>query len=139
MNILKLNNRIINLDHVSIIRFDIAHNKIFFNMNYAIQITDDTYIQDYASLEYSNDLQDLIENALKNIKKFVYNNDNSYINLESASSLKFIKDDNRIIVNLCNPHTYTINDKKKVIAEFIYIKNQSEEDFERISSIMENL
>lgn len=124
----------INLDNVSHIKIDEANDRIYFNMNYAIQHSDGMYIQDYIYVPIST------ENLLKLgelDKSFIKYEHNRYVNIHAISSFKYDESHERIIVNLNTPHTYTISGKSKVLAEFIYVNEVTQIKFEEFVKALE--
>jgi hypothetical protein len=147
MQTLRLENKVINLEHVTSIKFDVSHRKIFFNMDYAIQLKDGSFIQDFIALDLEENFKiyekifskELCLNKVLMFKNFYWCDENTLLNLKSISSLKYVPELQRIIVNLNNPHTYEIKNQKKVLADFIYIEHVNQKDFEEFLVKMESL
>lgn len=139
MNIQVVNNRVINLENVSTIKVDEVKERIYFNMNFAIQNSNGTYIQDYVYVKNTEDTLNSIINNLNTCAGFIKYDKNKWVNLKQISSMKYDKESKRIIMNLSNPHTYEFQHGSKVLAEFIYMENVTEDDFLRITNIIRGL
>ena len=147
MQILKVGNKVINLEHVTSIKFDIPHGKIFFNMDYSIILKDGSFIPDFISLDLEENFyiyekifsKEMCLNKVLMFKQFYWCDENTLLNLKSISSLKYIPELNRVIANLNNQHTFEIKNQKKVMADFIYIEHVSQKDFDELLEKMESL
>lgn len=139
MNILTVNNRVINLDKVSTVKVDETKGRIYFNMNFATQNSNGIYMQDFVYVKLSDETLEIISSVLNSNQGFITYDEHKWVNLTQVSSLKYDESEKRVIVNLCNPHTYTFPHGNKVLAEFIYIENTEPETFNNIVKFMENM
>lgn len=138
MNIQRVHNRVINLDKVSTVKVDDVKERIYFNMNFATQNSNGVYIQDYVYVKNTEDTLQNVTVNLSNCEEFIEYDKNKWVNLKHISSMKYDEEAHRIIMNLSNPHTYEFPHGSKVLAEFIYMENVDEQDFDRITSILFN-
>jgi len=127
MSFIKTNDKIVNLMNVSNINVLRDKNRIVFNMNYGIELSD-KIISDYVYWDF-----DSVNSLDKNIDllyktdyfkdNFISKtNDNGYINIKEISSVKFCKHKFRIIFNLS--HTISFKNKNgeyKTTSEFVYV------------------
>jgi hypothetical protein len=118
---INLNYKWINTDHVATVKIDHDKNRIYFSMDYAI-VKDGIFTQDFIFIEKNEENLELLYEIMNNINFIQYNKDR-YVNRNAISSFKYDHKNNRIIVNLCSPHTYNINNETKVLPEFVYIDN----------------
>ena len=139
MNIQVVNNRVINLENVSTIKVDEVKERIYFNMNFATQNSNGTYIQDYVYVKNTEDTLNSITSNLNTCDGFIKYDENKWINLKQISSMKYDEESKRVIMNLSNPHTYEFRHGSKVLAEFIYMENVTEDDFLHITNIIKVL
>jgi len=146
-----IDEKFINLEHVSCISLDYSRDKIIFQMDYAIQINEKNRkdnsnrskiterrittgyivvygIQDGLNLlktkKYFN--QFFIQKGLKNDVENV-----GYINLEKITSIKYEPDKNRVIINFSNTVSYYDFEKGEVLtSEFLYLNFLSDTQYE---------
>jgi len=124
---LQINDKIINLKNVSNINILRNNNRIIFNLNYNIELHD-KIISDYVYLDTINedDMKDKLDYLYKDEyfkENFIkQNKKNGYININEISSIKFIKNKNRVIFNLAHPVTFKkYNGDKHITSEFVFV------------------
>lgn len=128
---IKTNDRMINLQNVSNINVLRDRNRIVFNMNYCVDLSNKDYsksISDYVYWDMNSvsELDINLEILYKN-KYFTNNfisktNDNGYINTNEISSIKFAKHKFRVIFNLSHPISFKNKDQEsKITSEFVYV------------------
>lgn len=131
---INVNDILVNLKNVSNINILKRSNRIVFNMNYTIEIVkgnDQKYISDYVYWDCATD-QELIDN-IKTItesnyfKNFIVIN-NSFINKNEISTVKYDKYNTRIIFNLSHPVTFKNKYHEHCLtSEFVYVTGTSEQ------------
>ena len=134
---LQTNDRTINLRNVSNINILHTSNRIVFNLNYNIEITNTTctgtkLISDYVYWVAvdAHDLKENISRLLANeyfVKNFMRDSSNNvFVNINEISSIKYSEKKHRVIFNLSHPVTFRDYDKKeRVTSEFVYVNCNS--------------
>lgn len=140
-NFIQAGERIVNLSNVSNINFVNDCKRVVFNMNYNVEMiqkdkgTDRQIRKNISDYVYWDgidkaEIRDLFRNEYF-IQYFIRNNDSTlFINLREISSIKFIKDKNRVIFNMSHPVSFRESSGKlKLTSEFVYV-NCEENNYE---------
>ena len=122
-----IDNKLVNLERVSNIRVVKKSNKIFFNMNYSIQI-DNKMISDYIEVNYDELHKLSMTIASLQLNEYIQENFISYygglINKNCVSSIKPELDRLKICINLSNPVSFRSPDLSKLnetTSDYIFI------------------
>jgi len=139
---LKTDDRLINLVNVSSI--NVSGTRIIFNMNYSIELDlrgKKKLISDYVYWD-SNTNEEMLQKleTIKLLNDSAFNFDDlffekphntGFINIEEVSSIKFIDEKLRVIVNLS--HTISYMDKRgntSLTSDFVYVNSRSRDDYD---------
>jgi hypothetical protein len=136
---LKTNDRIVNLKNVSNINIIKDRNRIVFNLNYQIEISDKwntKFISDYVYWDAINaddmkyNLKHLMDNKYFKDNFILQVDGNGFINVQEISSVKFSEKKSRVIFNLGHPVTFVDFDgRNKITSEFVYVNCENSEQY----------
>lgn len=112
---------VINLKNVS--SFKVDTEKLIFNMCYSTvgksgYKADFIFVDDYSAA----DVERIISSPYftENFIKIFNGSSEAFINKNTIGSFKFEKEKQRYVINFNTAHTYDFQDRKKVMAEFMY-------------------
>ena len=151
------NNPIVNLSNVSNVFIDRKNNKVIFNMNYSVKLSDVT-TSDYEYWHFNN-IDDIYKelNERLEISGFIVPNNiyNRYVNPNCVSSIKIDENSLKVIFNLNSTVTHpedarkismgdrNIIPKQRMTSDFVFIKFNNNDEFyeycEQIERLVEPL
>lgn len=129
--LIKTNDRTINLKNVSNINVIKDRNRIVFNFNHSIDISNKVisgyyYWDFHDTVHFNGGLNHLANNAYISENFITLNDKAGFVNINEISSIKFIEHKNRVIFNLSNAVTFKDHNKKSSItSEFVYANLES--------------
>lgn len=127
----------INMDAVSHIKIDSKKNKIYFNMAYSILGQNNDFIQDYIYVERNAENLEMLYEAVNNVD-FISYDEGKWVNRNTISSFKYDHANCRVIINLSTAHTYTVRGNIKVMSEFVYMNNVTNDGFKKFVEQVSN-
>lgn len=127
----------INMDVVSHIKIDSKKNKIYFNMAYSILGNNNDFIQDYIYVERNAENLEMLYEAVNTVD-FISYDEGKWVNRNTISSFKYDPTNCRVIINLSTAHTYTVRDNIKVMSEFVYMNNVTNDGFKKFVEQVSN-
>ena len=138
MKFVEFEDKNINLEHVSSIT--ILKNKIALDMDCVAEVKDNQGQKMISYYVYCSKQFNVTENEYVKNNFIEYNGINHiYINLDHISVIKYIKDKNRIIVNLSHSTTSAgYGREMRMTSKFIYCDFNSSDEFEDFKYYINN-